>query len=275
MVNSDGRQLFQNVVVMRHGPRLDNFDKLWAATADRPWDPPLYSPGKSLAFDAGKKIREEVGAPIHRVFVSPFLRCLQTASETIRALSDESNTTGAAVNPPKIKLVEIWVVGSHHKNKKKKVSVEFGLSEMLNTIAIRPKVAPKDGDFKFVISQCETHLPPGTIDHTAEQVYKKLPEWQETQADARARYLEVLRALADKYPSENLLLITHGEGVLSVASAFMEGDIKWVEYCGYSHLRRAISPAGESCQSFAGEDFTAQSEFGFTFHDSSAKPSPS
>lgn len=38
----------------------------------------------------------------------------------------------------------------------------------------------------------------------------QLPNWGETSEDARARYERVIRALADKYPYENLLLITHG-----------------------------------------------------------------
>lgn len=38
-----------------------------------------------------------------------------------------------------------------------------------------------------------------------------MPKWQETVEGARARYPEVMKALADKYPSENLLLVTHGK----------------------------------------------------------------
>lgn len=45
---------------------------------------------------------------------------------------------------------------------------------MMNTQAIRAHVAPKDGNLKFNISECEAHLLAGTIDHSAEQVYKKV-----------------------------------------------------------------------------------------------------
>ncbi|CAH9096447.1 unnamed protein product [Cuscuta europaea] len=226
------KQLYQNVIVMRHGPRLDNFDKSWTsgANSDRPWNPPLYDGDefKNLYSETAKKIWEEVGAPIHRVIVSPFLRCLQTASRTIEALSSQellsSSTTAGVVHfsPPQIKA-----------------SVEYGLAEMMNKIAIW--VPPQDGDFKFVISECETHLPPETLRHsTTQQVYEKLPEWEETQEVAWDRYNKVVRALADKYPRENLLLVTHAEGIMALASTFIEGGRARADYCGYVHLRRPV-----------------------------------
>ncbi|KAL0352172.1 UNVERIFIED_CONTAM: hypothetical protein Scaly_1605900 [Sesamum calycinum] len=106
-------QLYQNVVVMRHGDRLDNFVPLWAASAPRPWDPPLVEDGKVRAFGTGEKFRKQLGFPIHRIFVSPFLRCLQTAAEVVSALCAVANTSddpndltsnGVIVDPSKIKV---------------------------------------------------------------------------------------------------------------------------------------------------------------------------
>lgn len=77
--------ILQNVLVMRHGDRIDNEQPLWISKATRPWDPPLVTIGKTRASTIGKKLRS-VGFPIHRVIVSPFLRCLQTAAEVVRAL---------------------------------------------------------------------------------------------------------------------------------------------------------------------------------------------
>ena len=76
----------QNVVVMRHGERMDNFEPLWASTASRPWDPPLFRDGWIRALQTGQILRNSLGFPIHRVFVSPFLRCVQTASQVVIAL---------------------------------------------------------------------------------------------------------------------------------------------------------------------------------------------
>ena len=96
---------YQNVVVMRHGDRIDNVDPVWISTATRPWDPPLAKEGR--AFGTGRKFRQNLGFPIHRVFVSPFLRCVQTAEEVVTALSavdDEPKALsgdGVAIDPSK------------------------------------------------------------------------------------------------------------------------------------------------------------------------------
>lgn len=236
----------QNVVVMRHGDRLDNVLPLWAASAPRPWDPPLADDGRVRAFSTGDKLRKQLPFPIHRVFVSPFLRCLQTAAEAVSALcavdkkSDDPydlSSNAVVIDPSKIK-----------------VSVEYGLSEMMNSLAIRSNVAPKDGVFSFDISQCKSALPAGTIDNAVEMVYKELPRWEEALDVARARYLEVIKSLADKYPSENLLLVTHGEGVGSaVSGCFDDVEVTEVEYCAYTVLQRSVVFSDN--KSFTAEDF--------------------
>ncbi|XP_075510928.1 uncharacterized protein LOC142546853 isoform X5 [Primulina tabacum] len=120
------------------------------------------------------------------------------------------------------------------------VSVEYGLCEMLNSRAIKPNVAPKDEIFSFDISNCEAELTDGSVDNSVEQIYKQLPKWQETAEGTWSRYLDVIKALADKYPSESLLVETHG--VASSVYRFVK-DVDMiceVEYCAYSHLSRPI-----------------------------------
>ncbi|GAB4861957.1 hypothetical protein Ancab_037212 [Ancistrocladus abbreviatus] len=213
----------QNIIVMRHGHRLDNFDGQWETTAERPWDPPLFRAGFTTASAVGGKLKK-LSFPIHRVFVSPFLRCVQTASEVVAALCavDESD--------PKKGIDSSRV----------KISIEYGLCEMLNQRAIRANVAPKDGHFIFNISELETILPAGAMDNTAEQIYAEMPQWEEEDWDARTRYKKVVQALADKYPSENLLIVTHGEGVGTFASFVKRARVYDVKYCGYAHARRRI-----------------------------------
>ncbi|XP_047318297.1 uncharacterized protein LOC124921657 [Impatiens glandulifera] len=226
---------YQNVIVMRHGDRLDNFDPLWTTKATRPWDPPLFDAGKVRAFIAGQKLRTQLGFPIRRVFVSPFLRCVQTASEVSSAL--------CAINddPIKTSSVDIQIDPS-----KLKVSIEYGLCEMLNREAIRASVAPKDGEFSFNIAELQTLLPSGIVDQSTVPLYDKLPKWGETVLGARARYVQVIKDLADKYPSENLLLVTHGEGVGTAVSAFMKDvTVYEVEYCAFAQLRRNMASEGE------------------------------
>lgn len=40
-----------------------------------------------------------------------------------------------------------------------------------------------------------------------------MPDWEEPVEDCRERYVNIVKALADKYPTENLLLVTHGKKV--------------------------------------------------------------
>ncbi|OWM81961.1 hypothetical protein CDL15_Pgr027159 [Punica granatum] len=60
----------QYVVVMRHDDRIDNFESLWVSTAARPWDPPLIQEGQVRAFCTCRKIRTQVGFPIHCTFLN-------------------------------------------------------------------------------------------------------------------------------------------------------------------------------------------------------------
>ncbi|EPS70651.1 hypothetical protein M569_04108, partial [Genlisea aurea] len=223
----------QNVIVMRHGDRIDNFVPLWAASASRPWDPPLTDDGRVRAFGTGEKFRRQLDFPIHRVFVSPFLRCLQTAHEVVSSLcavanrSDDPNdltSNGVVIDPSKIK-----------------VAIEYGLCEVMNSLTIRDSVAPKDGIFSFDLEDCKAALPSGTLDPSAEMIYREHPRWQETVEGARSRYLEVIKTLADEYPLENLLIVTHGEGVGAAVSGFYDGLMAYeVEYCGYLISRRSV-----------------------------------
>lgn len=109
---------YQNIIVMRHGDRIDNFDPLWISTAPRPWDPPLVEEGRVRAFCTARKFRNLFNYPLHRVFVSPFLRCIQTAKEAVIALSALNDNPEAltgdslAIDPSKLK-VSLQISQSH------------------------------------------------------------------------------------------------------------------------------------------------------------------
>ncbi|XP_038882205.1 uncharacterized protein LOC120073424 [Benincasa hispida] len=227
-ISSNGNaepDFYQHVVVMRHGDRFDNFERSWSATAVRPWDPPLYKDGLVRAFDTGRTFLNILPFSFHRVFVSPFLRCVQTAAQLLQALS-------AADANPSTTL---------------KVSIEYGLCEMLTSEAIRPKVAPKDENWGFDIPQLEAILPSGTVDHSTERVHKEMLPWEGSAAVTHRRYVHMFQTLADKYPTENLLLVTHGEGVGVAVSTFMEDTIVYgVEYCAFVELRRPVFRKGDS-----------------------------
>eukprot|EP01059_Diplonema_ambulator_P037079 TRINITY_DN961_c0_g1_i2.p1 TRINITY_DN961_c0_g1~~TRINITY_DN961_c0_g1_i2.p1 ORF type:complete len:271 (+),score=37.95 TRINITY_DN961_c0_g1_i2:48-860(+) len=77
----------QNVYVVRHGHRIDNFDDTWAATAARPYDPPLTEEGKATALALGKEFAE-FGAEERPTLIisSPFTRCIETAIGVAKGL---------------------------------------------------------------------------------------------------------------------------------------------------------------------------------------------
>lgn len=103
-------QRCQHVIVMRHGDRLDDFEESWVSDAARPWDPPLIAAGHLRAFRTGRDLRDRLGFLIHRVIVSPFLRCVETAARVVSALcAIEENPGGLAgtdllVDPSMIKV---------------------------------------------------------------------------------------------------------------------------------------------------------------------------
>lgn len=212
----------QNLFVMRHGERMDNYDPEWIRSAPRPWDPPLTDAGKKEARETGERLRTQ-GWNITRVICSPFLRCIQTAAEVVTALCAVQDHP-LAIDPSKVK-----------------VSIEYGLCEVMNYIAIRTPPSSPDVSWILDHSELEAILPAGTVDHSVERIWPELPHWPEKTEKAHERYTKAIQALADKYPQENVLCVTHGEGVgVSVSTFKKDVIVHAVEYCAYSHSQRSI-----------------------------------
>ncbi|KAF7851265.1 hypothetical protein BT93_L4268 [Corymbia citriodora subsp. variegata] len=232
------RQHQQHVVVMRHGDRLDNVDPSWLSTAPRPWDPPLAEAGQDRAINVAKLLPAQLGFPIHRVVVSPFRRCVDTALGLMAGLSAQDEDPGMATGNGSIDPSKV------------KVSIEYGLGELFNHRAIRhPPPSPTNhADWGFNVPEIEALIPADALDNTVMPVFSELPQWEETEPRARERYLHTIRSLADRYPSENLLLITHGEAVKVTVSTHLEDAAKFkirMDYCGYAQLRRQVVRDGD------------------------------
>lgn len=161
-MDSTSPDFYQNVVVLRHADRLDFSDHSWAAMAARPWDPPLMEQGILRAFNTGRVITNDIGSPIHRVFVSPFLRCLQTAAQVVAAVDHVSAETATRDSASPSQL---------------KVSIEYGLCEKLNHKAIPAEVAPMDWNSGFNITDLESILPTGSTDHSVKPIYEEMPQF--------------------------------------------------------------------------------------------------
>ena len=71
------------VWLARHADRQDFADPRWAATADRPFDPPLSALGRRQAQALARRLAR---APLAHLFSSPFLRCVETTSPIADAL---------------------------------------------------------------------------------------------------------------------------------------------------------------------------------------------
>ena len=73
----------QRIWIVRHGNREDFQNPGWSRTALRPFDPALSADGETQAKEVGLSLQ---GEHIQRVFASPFLRTIQTASHIADAL---------------------------------------------------------------------------------------------------------------------------------------------------------------------------------------------
>jgi broad specificity phosphatase PhoE len=64
------------ILLLRHGHRLDFIQPQWFETAAYPYDPPLSALGWQQALELVAQLRE---FPIQQIFSSPYQRALQTA----------------------------------------------------------------------------------------------------------------------------------------------------------------------------------------------------
>jgi broad specificity phosphatase PhoE len=83
-VASNLSQKPQTVWIARHGNRLDFVNPEWFNTAERRYDPPLSADGLVQAQELGQRLKTE---NIQHLFVSPFLRAIQTANEVAKVIN--------------------------------------------------------------------------------------------------------------------------------------------------------------------------------------------
>ncbi|KAF8031408.1 hypothetical protein BT93_D0571 [Corymbia citriodora subsp. variegata] len=193
----------QHVLVMRHSDRADHgVDESWGTRVPRPWDAPLTNAGRTKALEIGKELRAELGFPIHRLITSPFRRCIETAGELITGLSTEGEkaTNGVLDDGNSADSSTSGI----------KVSIEYGMSEVLNDVALWYHPTDRNS-WGFDIKRLESSFPPGVVDLAPHRVFKELPQWGESESRARDRFLYTIHSLVDRYPQENILFVTHGE----------------------------------------------------------------
>eukprot|EP00243_Klebsormidium_subtile_P009836 TRINITY_DN504_c0_g1_i1.p1 TRINITY_DN504_c0_g1~~TRINITY_DN504_c0_g1_i1.p1 ORF type:complete len:353 (+),score=47.91 TRINITY_DN504_c0_g1_i1:32-1090(+) len=240
----------QNMFVVRHGERSDDAIPGWEKTAARPWDPPLTEKGFQQAYNVGQQLRNE-GYKIDRVVISPFLRCLQTAGEIIKALMDGGGED-ETVKDSKGKGVERAQDGTARGPASKvKAHIDYGLTELLNARAIRN--LPRSGadlhsKDTWLLPEEQLHalLPPGVLDESL-GTQGTFPDWPEDDKVCHARYADTYNRVGDQFPNEDIICVTHGEGVGVSASRFKRVVVYAVNYCGFTQAQRARpGTSGES-----------------------------
>lgn len=160
----------QKIWIVRHGNREDFHNPSWARTAQRPHDPALSADGKVQAQEVGHSLR---GEAIDRIFASPFLRTIQTASHIADALDQP-------------------------------VFLEPGIGEILPTVQQMPALlSPQERTRQFP-RLGNGHQPVGAL---------AFPESADAGLQRAAR---AAQALADAYPQDNLLIVTHAAPVVGI-----------------------------------------------------------
>lgn len=228
----------QSLIVMRHSERQDDTDPAWVNSADRPWDPPITERGKEIAFEVGRTLRTEAWE-ITRIVVSPFLRCVQTAAEVIGALA------AVQLPGPQDSRKDITIDSSRIK-----VSIDYGLGEVMNPLAMRDTVSRKGKGVKddlwlLPLEELEALLPTGTLDRGAVPIMAKLATYPESNEAADARFARTFDAIADRYMDENVLCISHGEAVSVSVSRLLPVTVYEVKYCGFSWAQRPVCAGGD------------------------------
>lgn len=77
----------QVIWVIRHGDRMDSFNRKWKQTAEHPEDTPLSEQGHKQAVDVARWFTAQKDIQIRHVLASPFLRTIQTSLPTSKALN--------------------------------------------------------------------------------------------------------------------------------------------------------------------------------------------
>jgi len=235
----------QNLFVLCHGEQVKYVDSQSGAAkgALRPWDPPLTERGKLQAWKVGREIKLE-DWNVTRVVMSPFLRCVQTAVEVIAGLSMLPSSVDHQVcergnDSPYVSTI--------------KASIECGLAEMMRRkgVPCPSEAADKDSpqSWTFDLAELYSMLPTEIHDPSFQPIRQKLPQGRESVADVQYQYTSTFQKIANRYPYENVLCVTHGEGVMqSVSMMWPRAEVYGVRYCAYTHAQRPNFECGNgSC----------------------------
>jgi broad specificity phosphatase PhoE len=193
------------IYVMRHGDRADDEQVEGITKEDaedfiskRKNDTPLAPKGKSTATLRARELLDS-GAQFYKMFSSPLLRCIQTASFVNEVL-------GLPKIYLDVKLREVW----HPKVLKTPIN-EFNLYTMEEL---------RDPKFEINVDQLE--IIPGEI--------LPIEEQRGLRGEADTRYKKVLLDTASAYLGKEVLIVSHGDSLGSLADLCNKEACE-VNYC--------------------------------------------
>mmetsp|Transcript_11529 Transcript_11529/g.35253 ORF Transcript_11529/g.35253 Transcript_11529/m.35253 type:complete len:227 (+) Transcript_11529:89-769(+) len=179
----------QKVLIARHGERIDHVDRSWKKSAELPHDPFLTERGLSQAQSLAERLKDE---NISHIFVSPFLRCIETANKVAELLDLP-------------------------------LKVEHGACEYLNRAWFEEM--PKLHDRETL----EKRFP--RLDRTYKSYHSmSFPETVDDVRDRCSRTIDHL--VRSYGQDGNILVVSHGLGVEMLAVGLVpKARIRWVTYC--------------------------------------------
>jgi broad specificity phosphatase PhoE len=170
----------QTIWLARHGNRHDFVYPEWFNTAPRRYDPPLSADGFIQAQTLGQRLKAE---NIQHLFVSPFLRTLQTADEVAKI-----------INLP--------------------LNLEAGLGEWHN----REWMTESPATIPSSILAAEYPELNARINWNYQSYLH--PQYPETEADVNRRTAATIRYLISEF-EQDILLVGHSASVLGVTKALV------------------------------------------------------
>lgn len=199
----------QTLVIVRHSERRDRIDANYKSTPEGaawPHDTPITEAGFKLASSVAAEIADlHAKARFGAIAVSPYRRCLETASEVAKVL-----------NLP--------------------VVIDQEIGEVFDTAMPKePNPFRSPTELREMCKALGLNVVNPVLDDGGFKLFGKPPVWPETLEDAKRRYVirieNYIQQSADT--RQNFVLVTHADAVAAALQLFERGfaDIESMEFC--------------------------------------------
>lgn len=187
----------KNIYVCRHAERIDFIDKRWVLTAEKPCDPPLSPNGFEQARQLAKYVAN-IQPKITHLYVSPYLRTIQTALEIIKEINRDCKSFDEMI---KIRIEPGYT--EFHLNR------EWNAQTMYRPLQQLPEVA---ANLELFDMEYEQFLGEDSL----------LSEGEESRVRFRQRLLKTLTHTLDIHKDDcNILIVTHAGPLIEAVRALL------------------------------------------------------